>query len=281
MSEWRTVSVMNRAVLTNILSPAICPYVSLYCLKLSKSKKSKANCWWCSARRISLVRNYGRSVKGIIELPLVKIIGPIEPVVIAADDAIKDGRALVLGDAQASMKDRRLLLSYELRGVTSAENTLQVDGKSVAVDNDGSFTVPLELRLGVNEIGMIATNPEGYKRVIKLLVKVSDKDERGNRMNGEPGEIVVTSGINKDAALEIRVKDNGLGMSKEVRRKIFEPFFTTKKTGEGAGLGLAVSYGIIHEHKGDIRVMSFVGHGTLFVITLPIAHDDEKELTGT
>lgn len=73
--------------------------------------------------------------------------------------------------------------------------------------------------------------------------------------------------------VEIRISDNGRGISKEHLDKIFDPFFTTRKTGEGTGLGLALSYGIIKQHRGEIRVESTVGQGTVFIIILPGAHE--------
>jgi two-component system NtrC family sensor kinase len=59
-------------------------------------------------------------------------------------------------------------------------------------------------------------------------------------------------------------------MSKETVRRIFDPFFTTKEAGEGTGLGLTISYGIIEEHGGRIWAESDVGHGTTFFVELPI-----------
>jgi signal transduction histidine kinase len=73
-----------------------------------------------------------------------------------------------------------------------------------------------------------------------------------------------------DGQVEIRVQDNGTGMSPEVQQKIFQPFFTTKPTGEGTGLGLSLSYDIVAKgHGGTLTVESHPGQGTTFTITLP------------
>ncbi|HXG72882.1 MAG TPA: ATP-binding protein, partial [Gemmatimonadaceae bacterium] len=70
--------------------------------------------------------------------------------------------------------------------------------------------------------------------------------------------------------VEIIVADTGRGMPEEIRQRIFEPFFTTKPAGEGTGLGLSVSYGIIQAHNGSISVESAEAAGTTFTITLPL-----------
>jgi len=71
--------------------------------------------------------------------------------------------------------------------------------------------------------------------------------------------------------MHIHVKDDGYGIEKKNRDRIFDPFFTTKSTGEGTGLGLAVSYGIIKSHGGHIEVKSEPGEGSEFIITLPVS----------
>ncbi len=79
----------------------------------------------------------------------------------------------------------------------------------------------------------------------------------------------------------LKVRDTGCGMELDIQEQIFDPFFTTKKEGEGTGLGLSVTYGIIKEHNGYIAVESTPGKGSAFVVYLPwieesAAADDEK-----
>lgn len=68
----------------------------------------------------------------------------------------------------------------------------------------------------------------------------------------------------------VEVGDNGCGIHPEDLDRVFDPFFTTKATGEGTGLGLSVSYGIVQDHRGSISVNSQPGKGTTFSITFPI-----------
>ncbi len=87
-------------------------------------------------------------------------------------------------------------------------------------------------------------------------------------MEGTPGTVrIETEG--KDGQVEIRVRDTGPGIPKEIQARLFEPFFTTKAAGKGTGLGLSVSYGIVKDHKGDIIVESEPGQGTCFILRIP------------
>ena len=81
---------------------------------------------------------------------------------------------------------------------------------------------------------------------------------------------ILEQGIESDE-FEIKVKDNGKGISREIVDKIFQPFFTTKPTGQGTGLGLSLAYDIVKAHQGELRVESEEGEGATFTITLPKA----------
>jgi signal transduction histidine kinase len=82
------------------------------------------------------------------------------------------------------------------------------------------------------------------------------------------GTVRIATGMS-NGFLELRVSDTGPGIPPEIQPKIFEPFFTTKPAGKGTGLGLSVTYGIVRDHKGDIRIESEAGQGTTFVLTFP------------
>jgi len=88
-------------------------------------------------------------------------------------------------------------------------------------------------------------------------------------MAGGSGTVRLSVRQGEGGALELRVSDTGPGIPEEIQGRIFDPFFTTKPVGQGTGLGLSVSYGIVKEHGGEIRLESVPGHGTTFIITLP------------
>ena len=69
----------------------------------------------------------------------------------------------------------------------------------------------------------------------------------------------------------LSIADTGVGIPEEIQRKIFEPFFTTKERGKGTGLGLAMVYGVVTEHKGFVTVQSKVNQGTTFTVYLPVS----------
>lgn len=94
------------------------------------------------------------------------------------------------------------------------------------------------------------------------------------------GEIVVrTSKESPGDRVQVSVTDTGCGIPSDLIDKIFDPFFTTKPVGEGTGLGLSVSYGIIQDHSGRIEVESHAGKGSKFVVTLPVQEESSHAAT--
>lgn len=98
---------------------------------------------------------------------------------------------------------------------------------------------------------------------MNLIMNARDAMPRG-------GELTLAT-ESENSTVRVEVADNGMGIPSDHLNKIFDPFFTTKSTSRGTGLGLAVTYGIIREHSGEIRVESAVGRGTTFRLEFPAA----------
>jgi two-component system, NtrC family, sensor kinase len=114
----------------------------------------------------------------------------------------------------------------------------------------------------------ISIIPQDFGRVLLNLTNnafyaVSKRDDNKGLV-----EVSTAKMLN---SVEIRIKDNGIGIDEITQSKIFQPFFTTKPTGEGTGLGLSLAYEIITKgHGGTIECVSKVGEGTEFIISIPI-----------
>ena len=123
------------------------------------------------------------------------------------------------------------------------------------------------VRVDVGQIEQVIMNlvvnaqdamPEGGAIRLATGALVLDKDHADSHGDVQPGPYVL-----------LKVSDTGFGMSQEVREQIFHPFYTTKTDGQGTGLGLATTYGIIKQHGGHVNVDSAVGKGATFTIFLP------------
>jgi two-component system NtrC family sensor kinase len=112
---------------------------------------------------------------------------------------------------------------------------------------------------------MVVLDPSQVERVFLNLIINAAEAMEGN------GQLTLSTKCNRDTnSVEIIFQDTGQGINEENMEKIFEPFFTTKATGHGVGLGLAISYGIVKEHNGNISVESIVGKGTTFTVSFPL-----------
>lgn len=128
-------------------------------------------------------------------------------------------------------------------------------GKQLSIQN-----IKVELDLAEN-LPHILAHANRLEQVFFNLVA----NARDAILSGRPvgGEIVIRSWI-EDGSVAASVSDTGCGIAPHDLRKIFEPFFTTKRAGEGMGLGLAISYGIVKDYGGKIHVGSELGYGTTF-----------------
>jgi two-component system NtrC family sensor kinase len=86
---------------------------------------------------------------------------------------------------------------------------------------------------------------------------------------GKDGGRVIVSTVKDGCSVKVSVSDNGPGIPAENLKKVLEPFFTTKPVGKGTGLGLSVSYGIMRDLMGDIKIDSAAGEGTTVSLLLP------------
>ena len=142
-----------------------------------------------------------------------------------------------------------------------------------SVESNGKETLNLGLNL---------SHPE----LIYAYLDKADGSTFNDRLAffAEPGEIQISTRYSS-GWLTIEVTDNGCGMTAEQLKRVFDPFYTTKPVGQGTGLGLSLSYGIIKRHGGRIEVKSEVGQGTSFTIWLPehpeSAGEEENEDTHT
>jgi len=117
-------------------------------------------------------------------------------------------------------------------------------------------------------IPRVSVDPKKIKQVFMNILTNAEQ-----AIGGEGATTVATRHDRASRRILVSFKDTGAGIAPEIMRKIFDPFFTTKPTGTGTGLGLAVSYGIIRDHAGEIRVKSTPGKGSTFTILLPLLEE--------
>lgn len=129
-----------------------------------------------------------------------------------------------------------------------------------------------------DELPKICCFPGQLNQVfVNLLANAIDAFEEANRgksfaeLETEPNSITIETHKLDEQQIQVRIQDNGCGMSPEIVERAFEQGFTTKTVGKGTGLGMAIAHQIVTEkHNGSITCYSKLGQGTIFTITLPL-----------
>jgi two-component system NtrC family sensor kinase len=117
------------------------------------------------------------------------------------------------------------------------------------------------------DLPLVWVDPDRLEQVfVNILNNAIDAMPQG-------GDLSVTTGLRDPRMVFVTFCDAGVGIPEDHLRRIFDPFFTTKPAGKGTGLGLAVSYGIVRDHGGEIQVESEAGRGSAFTVVLPIGKD--------
>ncbi|MBI9076569.1 MAG: transporter substrate-binding domain-containing protein [Desulfatibacillum sp.] len=142
-------------------------------------------------------------------------------------------------------------------------------------------TIPSDIDISHDiqmDCGLVMADPTQIHQIVMNLITNAyhAMDQHGGKIDVELKETVLEAEDVSGSPLApgkyavMRISDTGSGIDPGIMDQIFEPYFTTKAQGKGTGLGLAVAYGIIKEHNGDVRVYSEVGKGTTFTIYLPL-----------
>ena len=179
-----------------------------------------------------------------------------------ADNIVKS----MLAHSRAGGGDRQIV---DLNALVEESLNLAYHG---ARAQDPNFNITLDRQYGA-DIAPVELVPQDMTRVFLNLFGngfYAANERRRAVDNGtfRPALSVTTRDLGK--AVEVRVRDNGVGIPEDIKDKLFQPFFTTKPTGEGTGLGLSISYEIVtKQHGGTIKVASEVGAFTEFVVSLP------------
>jgi two-component system NtrC family sensor kinase len=157
------------------------------------------------------------------------------------------------------------------------EESLNLAYHGARAENSG-FNITIRRDLD-QDTGVIDLHPQEITRVLLNLISNAFYAARKRKEEEENGFEPTLTASTKSFAnrVEIRIRDNGIGIPEEIKAKIFNPFFTTKPAGQGTGLGLSMSYDIIvKQHGGTIDIDTEPGVFTEFVVTLPRATSAQK-----
>ncbi len=205
------------------------------------------------------VKNPLAGILGCAQLSLRKIEKdtPLEKNLLLIEKETRRCKTIIENLLRFARQEKAILEPIEVNPVVH-------DARAIVAHQLEINKVKLELDLA-DDLPLIHGNGNQFQQVLMNLMINAQQ-----AMEGEPGQIKITTGVTGTGQVQVLVRDTGPGIPEDIQKKLFEPFFTTKPGGKGTGLGLSVSFGIIKDHGGEIRIESVPGEGATFVITLPI-----------
>ncbi len=222
----------------------------------------------------------GELVAGVaheINNPLAVISGHAQLLQIHPDTQVREDATAIRDMAQRASRITNSLRSYARPSSdTTTSRSQPGDLRQViqsSLDVIAHKLRSTEVTLTVDDTDDLPPVPMNVGEIEQVLVNlISNAEYILRAVPEERRQITIKTGWNRHQnQVSLSVADRGYGMSEAVALKVFDPFFTTKDTGEGTGLGLYISYGIIAAHGGTITVKSREEEGTVFTITLPCA----------
>ncbi len=176
-----------------------------------------------------------------------------------------------------SMREGTLRIKNIVTSLRNFSRLDEADNKEVNINEGLESTLLIlsqrlrgrvEIIKNLGDIPKILCHPAQLNQVFMSIIS-NAIDALESNPQQQNKQILISTTCTSQKTLEIKIKDNGIGIEPEIIKKIFDPFFTTKPVGKGTGLGLSVSYQIIQKHQGKIEVNSQPGEGSEFIISLP------------
>lgn len=235
------------------------------------------------ARRMEAVGSLAGGVAHDFNNLLTVITGNVDYLRTALrfDDLSPETALRVLGEMDSACDRASQLVQQLLRfAAASPKSTVQVTDVCRVVEEAmglcrRTLSSAIELSVEASPGLMVRADPAQLQQVLlDISINARDAMPDGGKLRVSAATVSVEGPgmlVSPGDYVEIRIADDGVGMSEETRQRVFEPFFSTKPRDRGTGLGLARVYASVREMGGVIRVESTPGEGATFVIRLPIA----------
>jgi signal transduction histidine kinase len=186
---------------------------------------------------------------------------------------IEDGAKRTAG----IVKSLRIFSRVDEYDLKLADINLGMESTLVILNSNFDSNIKIETHFG--DLPLIDCYPGKLNQVFLNLLSNAAYSLKKKFGDQAGGKLEVITRLDGDY-IYIHVKDNGSGMSEEVKNKIFDPFYTTKDVGEGTGLGLSIAYQTVLKHQGEIIINSSPDNGAEFIIKLPLTQNINEEPVG-